>query len=127
MIVNKELRTINDVCFQNGVILKVIFETDFVTNDKNKIKLCELCNINKIAFVKTSTGYGFVKREDGHYNYFGATEHNLKLMRKHCNSSVQVKASGGIRNLEQVLRVKGWRSTQQNGGSTVIDLIKSIR
>ena len=118
--VNKELSTINDVCIQNGAILKVIFETDFVTSDKNKIKLCELCNINKIAFVKTSTGYGFVKREDGFYNYSGATEHDLKLMRKHCNSAVQIKAAGGVRNLDQVLKVKELGVTRVGATATKI-------
>lgn len=118
--IDNELKTINDVCIQNGAILKVIFETDFVTNDKNKIKLCELCNINQIAFVKTSTGYGFVKREDGHYNYSGATEHNLKLMRKHCNSAVQIKAAGGIRNLDQVLKVKELGVTRVGATATEI-------
>jgi len=118
--INKELKTINETCVQNGAILKVIFETDFVTNDKNKIKLCELCNINQIAFVKTSTGYGFVKREDGHYNYSGATEHDLKLMRKHCNSAVQIKAAGGIRNLDQVLKVKELGITRVGATATKI-------
>ena len=118
--VNKELSTINNVCVQNGAILKVIFETDFVTSDKNKIKLCELCNINKIAFVKTSTGYGFVKIEDGFYNYSGATEHDLKLMRKHCNPTVQIKAAGGVRNLDQVLKVKELGVTRVGATATKI-------
>ena len=118
--INNELKTINDTCIQNGAILKVIFETDLVTSDNNKIKLCELCNINEIAFVKTSTGYGFVKREDGNYNYSGATEHNLKLMRKHCNSAVQIKAAGGVRNLDQVLKVKELGATRVGATATEI-------
>ncbi len=125
--VNKELSTINDVCIQNGAILKVIFETDFVTSDKNKIKLCELCNINKIAFVKTSTGYGFVKREDGFYNYSGATEHDLKLMRKHCNPTVQIKAAGGVRNLDQVLKVKELGATRVGATATKIIIEEAIK
>ncbi len=116
--INNELKAINDACIQNNAILKVIFETDFITNDKNKIKLCKLCNANQIAFVKTSTGYGFVKREDGNYNYSGATEHDLKLMRKHCNSSVQIKAAGGVRNLDQVLRVKELGATRVGATAT---------
>ncbi len=103
--VNNELSEINLVCTSNNAILKVIFETDFVTKDDDKIKLCELCNANNIAFVKTSTGYGFVKGADGQYNYAGATEHDLILMRKHCRKDVQVKAAGGVRNLDQILRV----------------------
>ncbi|MCK4699701.1 MAG: deoxyribose-phosphate aldolase [Bacteroidales bacterium] len=125
--INKELKTINDACIQNGAILKVIFETDLVTSDKNKIKLCELCNVNQIAFVKTSTGYGFVKREDGNYNYSGATEHDLKLMRKHCNSAVQIKAAGGIRNLDQVLRVKELGVTRVGATATEVIIEEAIK
>lgn len=125
--INKELKTINDACIQNGAILKVIFETDLVTSDKNKIKLCELCNVNQIAFVKTSTGYGFVKREDGNYNYSGATEHDLKLMRKHCNSAVQIKAAGGIRNLDQVIRVKELGVTRVGATATEVIIEEAIK
>jgi deoxyribose-phosphate aldolase len=103
--VNNELYEINHVCTSNKAILKVIFETDFITKDYDKIKLCQLCNANNIAFVKTSTGYGFVKGADGQYNYAGATEHDLILMRKHCKPEVQIKAAGGVRNLDQILRV----------------------
>jgi deoxyribose-phosphate aldolase len=104
--VDKEIKEINEICIQNKAILKVIFETDFVTKDEDKIKLCELCNKNNVAFVKTSTGYGFVKGADGNYNYSGATEHDLLLMRKHCNSNIEVKAAGGVRNLDQILKVR---------------------
>lgn len=125
--VDEELSTINDVCVQNGAILKVIFETDFVTGDNDKIKLCELCNKNKIAFVKTSTGYGFVKGKNGHYNYSGATEHDLKLMRKHCNLDVQVKASGGLRNLDQILKVKELGATRVGVTATEIIIEEAIK
>ena len=104
--INTELAEINSICRENDVILKVIFETDFVTADSIKIKLCQLCNDNSVAFVKTSTGYGFVKNEDGHYNYVGATEHDLVLMRTSCSPNVQIKAAGGIRTLDQILKVK---------------------
>ena len=104
--INTELAEINSICRKNDVILKVIFETDFVTADSIKIKLCHVCNDNRVAFVKTSTGYGFVKNKDGHYNYVGATEHDLVLMRRSCNPNVQIKAAGGIRTLDQILKVK---------------------
>ncbi|MCF8361261.1 MAG: hypothetical protein K9G70_01425 [Prolixibacteraceae bacterium] len=50
-----------------------------------------------MAFVKTSTGYGHTKQPDGSYNYKGATEHDLRLMRKHSNPEIEVKAAGGVR------------------------------
>ena len=45
------------------------------------------------AFVKTSTGFGMVKGESGGLQATGATEHDVRLMRKHCGPTVQVKAS----------------------------------
>lgn len=48
-----------------------------------KIKFCEICNRHRVDFVKTSTGYGFVKQPVGINNYKGATHPDLRLMRKH--------------------------------------------
>lgn len=125
--IDEELKTINDACTRNGAILKVIFETDFVTEDADKIRLCEICNKYNIAFVKTSTGYGFVKGEDGRYSYSGATEHDLKLMRQHCNPGVQVKAAGGVRNLEQLLKVREWGATRIGATATEEIIDAAIR
>ena len=104
--IDEELKAVNETCINNGAILKVIFETDYLTEDKDKIELCELCSKHNVAFVKTSTGYGFVKNQDGFYSYAGATEHDLKLMRKHSSPEVQIKAAGGVRNLDQLLKVR---------------------
>jgi len=104
--VHAELHAVNTICKANNAMLKVIFETDFLTEDADKIKLCQLCNENQVDFVKTSTGFGFVKGKDGKYSYAGATEHNLKLMRKYADPHVQVKAAGGVRTLDQLMRVK---------------------
>ena len=118
--IENELQQINSACVTNNAILKVIFETDFITNDSDKIKLCELCSKHKVAFVKTSTGYGFVKANDGSYSYQGATEHDLQLMRKHCAPEVQVKASGGLRALEQVLRARELGATRVGATATKV-------
>ena len=69
-------------------------------------------------FVKTSTGYNYVKTEDGKYTYYGATDHDLKLMRKHSAAQVQVKAAGCVGNLEAILRVKEFGVTRIGTGST---------
>ncbi|KAH8813595.1 hypothetical protein DL96DRAFT_1561533 [Flagelloscypha sp. PMI_526] len=58
-----------------------------------------------VALVKTSTGYGSVKGQDGKYSYQGATLHHLVLMRKRCPPTVQIKAAGGVRTFGDVLRV----------------------
>jgi deoxyribose-phosphate aldolase len=68
--------------------------------------LCEICSAIGVAFVKTSTGYGFVKQDNGMYNYKGATLHHLKLMRQHCPPTVQIKAAGGVRSLDDLLLVR---------------------
>jgi deoxyribose-phosphate aldolase len=102
--INEEIGILQTLCSIHQILLKVIFETDFITSDAHKIKLCEICNEHEVAFVKTSTGFGFVPSGDGHYLYQGATEHNVKLMREHCIPGVRVKASGGIKTLDQLLR-----------------------
>ncbi len=56
--------------------------------------------------MKTSSGYGFVKQLDGSYNYKGATEHDLRLMRASVSAKVQVKAAGGVRDLDGLIRVR---------------------
>ena len=103
--ISEEIRSLNEAAVGNDAILKVIFENDYLKDDQDKIKLCELCSRHSVAFVKTSTGYGFVKRNDSTYNYDGATEHDLKLMRDHCLPHIRIKAAGGIRSLDDVLRV----------------------
>ncbi len=47
-----------------------------------------------------------MKGEDGKYSYQGATEHDLKLMREHTDPEVRLKAAGGVRTLDQLLKVK---------------------
>lgn len=117
--VENEIKAIHDECLKHGAILKVIFENDFITSDEHKIKLCEICNSVGVEFIKTSTGYGFVKGNDGKYSYEGATEHDLKLMRKHANDSVQIKAAGGVRTLDGLLRVKELGCTRLGASATV--------
>jgi deoxyribose-phosphate aldolase len=104
--ISDEIKIINEAVISLGGVTKVIFENDYYTDDYYKIKLCEICNQYKPAFVKTSTGYGFVKQSDGSYNYKGATDHDLKLMREKCLPDIQIKAAGGVRTLDDLLRVK---------------------
>ena len=116
--VREEIKAVNEATHQHGAILKVIFENDFLPEDKFKIKLCEICSELKVDFVKTSTGYGFVKGSDGKYSYQGATEHDLKLMRKHTDANIQVKAAGGVRTLDDLLKVKEWGVTRIGATAT---------
>jgi deoxyribose-phosphate aldolase len=50
------------------------------TRDEDKIRLCELCSTHRAAFVKTSTGYGFVRRSAGLYSLAGAVDHGPALI-----------------------------------------------
>ncbi len=104
--VRDEIAGIVAVTKKHGAALKVIFENDFLPEEKYKIKLCEICSELKVEFVKTSTGYGFVKQSDGTYGYKGATHDDLVLMRKYSDPSVEVKAAGGVRTLEDTLKVR---------------------
>jgi len=104
--VYEEIAAIVGVTKKHGVALKVIFENDFLTEDRHKISLCKICSELKVDFVKTSTGYGFVKQSDGSYSYQGATHDDLVLMRKHSSPEVEVKAAGGVRTLEDTLKVR---------------------
>ncbi|QLE01819.1 deoxyribose-phosphate aldolase [Galbibacter sp. BG1] len=102
----REIGSVTNVCHQHKAIVKVIFETDYITEDKIIIKLCEICTKVGADYVKTSTGFGFVKNENGTYAYTGATIENLKLMKNNIGPNVKVKASGGIRSLNQLLKAK---------------------
>ena len=117
--VRKEIKAINKECEKHGAILKVIFENDFLPEDKFKIKLCKICSKIGVAFVKTSTGYGFVKGIEGKDSYAGATTHDLKLMRKYCDPKVQIKAAGGIRTLDGLLEARDLGCTRLGASATV--------
>ncbi|PQO28295.1 deoxyribose-phosphate aldolase [Blastopirellula marina] len=109
----QDIQAVSQETHQHGGKLKVILETDYLTgggggldSDSLKTKLCQICEAAEADWVKTSTGFGFVKQAEGGYNYQGATEHDLKLMRTACSAKVQVKASGGVRDLAGLIRVR---------------------
>ena len=118
--VANELRQVNEAVIEVGAMLKVIFETDYLEKDEGAIvRLCEICSELRIAFVKTSTGFGFVQGTDGRYAYKGATAHHLALMRRSVSNGTQIKASGGVRTLDDVLRCIGLGVTRIGTSSTV--------
>jgi deoxyribose-phosphate aldolase len=116
--VSREIGAVNDAIVAGGAISKVIFENDFYTDDAAIVRLCQICNEWTVAFVKTSTGYGFVRRPDGAYTYAGATDHHLRLMRATCRPEIRVKAAGGIRTLDDVLRVRALGVTRVGATAT---------
>lgn len=104
--VAREIREIVAVARRHGAITKVIFENDFLPSDALKIKLCEICAAAGAEYVKTSTGFGFVRQPDGGYNYQGATEADVRLMRAHSPAEVKVKAAGGVRTYDDAVRIR---------------------
>ena len=125
--VENEIKALTEAAHQNRAILKVIFENDFLSRDEFKIKLCEICSRIAVDFVKTSTGFGFVKRKDGSYAYQGATDEDLKLMRSHSSPAVQVKAAGGVRTLDDVLRYRSLGVTRIGATATEAILTEAKR
>ena len=116
--VSGEIGVILGICRKYGALLKVIFENDFLPEDHYKIELCKICSNLGVDFVKTSTGYGMVKGSDGRYGYEGATVSDLKLMRSHSVPSVQVKAAGGVRTLDDMLKVRDLGVTRVGASAT---------
>lgn len=110
--VETDVRAVCEQAHRRSAIVKVIFENDYLTNDEIKIQLCESCERAGADFVKTSTGYGFVKQPGGGYDYQGATAHDLALMRAHCSPHVQVKAAGGVRDLDGLIAVRELGATR---------------
>jgi len=124
--VKREIDLINQAVVAAGSILKVIFENDYLT-DAEIIRLCEICSEADVAFVKTSTGYGFVKQENGMYSYNGATHEHLKLMRKHTAAHIQIKAAGGVRTLDELLAVRELGVTRIGATATKAIINEAIK
>ncbi|HAL83276.1 MAG TPA: deoxyribose-phosphate aldolase [Mucilaginibacter sp.] len=116
--VEDEIAAILAVTNTYNAALKVIFENDYLPDDRFKIRLCGICSKLEAAFVKTSTGYGFIKGDDGKYSYEGATEKDLILMRKYSAPGVQIKAAGGVRTLDDLLKVKALGVTRVGATAT---------
>ena len=119
---------IESVCKEahtHGAKVKVIFENDYLTkggaglsSDDIKRKLCQISERAGADWIKTSTGYGFVKQSDGSYNYKGATEADLALMRASVSANVQVKAAGGVRDLDGLIKVRDLGCTRCGASAT---------
>ena len=123
--VERDIKAVCDEAHRHGGKVKVIFENDYLTkggaglgSDDFKRKLCQVCERAGADWVKTSTGYGFIKQADGSYNYKGATEHDLKLMRASVSSKVQVKAAGGVRDLDGLMLVRDLGGTRCGATAT---------
>ena len=113
-----EIRIIAEQSHKQEAKLKVIFEIDYLPSDSIKIKLCEISAKAGADWVKTSTGFGLVKQPDGQMLTKGATEHDLRLMRQYSPPQMQVKASGGIRDLDGLILVRDLGCTRLGTSAT---------
>jgi deoxyribose-phosphate aldolase len=127
--VARDVKAVCDEAHRHGAKVKVIFENDYLVNggaglssDEFKRKLCEISERAGADWVKTSTGYGFVKQPDGSYSYKGATEHDLALMRASVSPKVQVKAAGGVRDLDGLIKVRDLGATRCGATATAVML-----
>lgn len=109
--VGREVRELTELVHANGAKIKIIFE-NFYLSDEEKIVLCRICGDIGVDWVKTSTGYA-----GG-----GATMEDLVLMRKHSPAHVQVKAAGGVRDLDTLLRVRSLGVTRVGSTRTATQL-----
>lgn len=105
--VRDDIAAVIDTAHAAGAKVKVIFENCYL-KDEHKIKLCEICGELKADWVKTSTGYGTS----------GATIEDLMLMRRYSPPSVQVKAAGGVRDLDTLLKIRDTGATRCGASKT---------
>ena len=93
--VKNDIRVVVDAAHEAGQKVKVIFENCYL-QDEHKVRLCEICQEVGADWVKTSTGYGIG----------GATIEDLNLMVRNSKPPMQVKAAGGVRDLDTLLKVR---------------------
>ncbi|MGB7344612.1 MAG: deoxyribose-phosphate aldolase [Pirellulaceae bacterium] len=113
--VKQDIAAVIEVAHAAGQKVKVIFENCYLS-DEQKVRLCEICTELNADWVKTSTGYGTG----------GATHEDLKLMRKSSGDHVQVKAAGGVRDLDALLAVRELGVTRC-GASRTAEMMNQAR
>ncbi len=113
--VRDDIRAVIEPANERGQKVKVIFENCYL-NDDQKVRLCEICGELDADWVKTSTGYGTG----------GATMDDLRLMRKHTPSHVQIKAAGGVRSLDFILEARAIGVTRV-GASRTAEILDEVR
>jgi len=110
-----DIAAVTEMAHANGALIKVIFENCYL-GESHKIRLCEICGQIGADFVKTSTGFG----------PSGATEDDVRLMRKHSPPQVQIKAAGGIRTLDPAIRMRELGCTRI-GATATVQILDDLR
>src|SRR5919108_5459603 len=92
--VEYDIRSVVEAAHEEGVLVKTIIETALLTDDE-KVRACLAAKRAGADFVKTSTGF----------SKGGATVADVALMRRTVGSELGVKASGGVKNLEDARKM----------------------
>ena len=108
--IKEEIEEIRDAI--DGKVLKVIIETCLLT-DKEIMKMTEICNETFVNFIKTSTGF----------SDYGARIEDVEIMNKYRNEVLEIKASGGIRDIKTALDMINAGATRI-GTSSGVKLMK---
>lgn len=111
--IENEIRSI--VNASNGLTVKVIIETCYLT-DEEKVEVCKAATRAKATFVKTSTGFG----------PSGANAHDVKLMKENIGPNMFVKASGGVKNLEDLETMVN-AGASRIGASSGVAIMKDLK
>lgn len=113
--IKEEMETIVAICRKNNILSKVIFENCYLTKDEIK-KLAEIALEVLPDFIKTSTGFGTG----------GALLEDVKLMKSVVGDKVKVKASGGIKTMEQCLALIE-AGAERIGSSSSIAIVEAFK
>ena len=114
-LVQDDIAAVCDEAHKGKATLKVILENAYLSADEIK-KACEICTAVGVDFTKTSTGYA----------PYGARICDLKIMRANTPPSMQVKAAGGVRLLDDALAVRAVGVTRF-GCTTTAKMIQEAR
>ncbi|MEI9814400.1 MAG: deoxyribose-phosphate aldolase [Acidobacteriota bacterium] len=108
----EDMRAVVESAHARGAIVKVILETALLTDDQKRLA-CELACVAGTDFVKTSTGFG-----PG-----GAKVEDIRLMRATVGPGIGVKASGGVRTLEdcRAMMAAGANRIGTSAGVAILD------
>jgi deoxyribose-phosphate aldolase len=114
--VRADVKAVVDAAHRHGALVKVILENCYLTDDQKRAG-CRACEEAGADWVKTSTGFG----------KGGATVEDLKLMREAVSARVQVKAAGGVRDLDMALRVRELGCTRFGATATEAIMEEALR
>ncbi len=114
--VESDIAGVKEVCRAGGAALKVIIENAYLTDDE-KVAACQIVQRAGAEFVKTSTGFG----------PSGAKEEDVRLMRRTVGPVMGVKAAGGIRTLDDALKMLRAGATRLGTSASVAILEEAAR